>query len=191
MEKKTPKFNIIEVFAVVLIVLLAVVVLWKVAGPIVKPENPSTSSSSADKTVDDDGVHITYVVRAENVAAELYDNVKEHIPSQLMASGILYDGWVVAVEKEPYLVLAADGKWVEDPDHVTLLFTVEADVPDGEVMTTLVGTQEIRIGRPGYNLKTEYMEFRETVIVDIHWENWAPPADLEAKKSKLPVEPVV
>ena len=182
MEKKTPKFNIIDVFAVVLIVLLAVVVLWKVAGPIVKPENPSTSSSSADETVDDDGVHITYVVRAENVAAELYDNVKEHIPSQLMASGVLYDGWVVAVEKEPYLVLAADGKWVEDPDHVTLLFTVEADVPDGEVMTTLVGTQEIRIGRPGYNLKTEYLEFRETVIVDIHWENWTPAPDRETKK---------
>ena len=179
MEKKTPKFNIIDVFAVALIVLLAVVVLWKVAAPSV--EKPDSSDSSAEKNTGDT-VHITYVVRAENVAAELYDNVKEHIPSQLMASGILYDGWVVGVEKEPYLVLAADGKWVEDPDHVTLLFTVEADVPGGDVMTTLVGTQEIRIGRPGYNLKTEYLEFRETVIVDIHWENWAPPADRETAK---------
>ena len=176
MEKKF-KFNIIDIIVVVMVILLAGVVLWKVVGP-----DKSSSASSSDETEDTDKVHITFVVRAENVAAELYDNVKEHIPSQLMASGVLYDGWVVAVEKEPYLVLAADGKWVEDPDHVTLLFTVEADVPDGEVMNTLVGTQEIRIGRPGYNLKTEYLEFRETVIVDIHWENWAPPADRETKK---------
>ena len=177
MEKKKFKFNIIDIIVVVLVVLLAGVVLWKVAAP----EKPSSASSS-DVTEETGKVHTTFVARAENVAAELYENVKEHIPSQLMASGVLYDGWVVAVEKKPYLVLAADGKWVEDPDHVTLLFTVEADVPDGDVMNTLVGTQEIRIGRPGYNLKTEYLEFRETVIVDIHWENWAPPADRETKK---------
>ena len=142
--------------------------------------NYEENIAEVNKLINPDMEYVYF--RAENVAAELYDNVREHIPSQLMASGDLYDGWVVAVEKEPYLVLAADGKWVEDPDHVTLLFTVEADVPDGEVMTTLVGTQEIRIGRPGYNLKTEYLEFRETVIVDIHWENWAPPAERETKK---------
>ena len=178
MEKKTPKFNIVDVLAVALIVLLAVVVLWKVAGP--DESTKGDASGSAEETADQ--VHITYIVRAENVAAELYDNVREHIPSQLMASGILYDGWVVGVEKEPYLVLAADGTWVEDPEHVTLLFTVTADVPGGEVMTTLVGTQEIRIGRPGYNLKTEYLEFRETVIVDIQWENWDFGAGREEKK---------
>lgn len=182
MEKKTPKFNIVDVLAVALIVLLAVVVLWKVAGPALVSKPADGAASSSGSEVEDDDVHITYIVRAENVAAELYDNVREHIPSQLMASGILYDGWVVGVEKEPYLVLAADGTWVEDPEHVTLLFTVTADVPSGEVMTTLVGTQEIRIGRPGYNLKTEYLEFRETVIVDIQWENWDFGAGREEKK---------
>lgn len=180
MEKKTPKFNLVDVLAIAFIVLLAVVVLWKFAGAALTDSNDGSGSSSSADVGDD--VHITYIVRAENVAAELYDNVKEHIPSQLMASGELYDGWVVDVQKEPYLVLAADGTWVEDPDHVTLLFTVEADVPGGDVMTTLVGTQEIRIGRPGYNLKTEYLEFRETVVVDIQWENWDFGAGREEKK---------
>ena len=179
MEKKTPKFNIIDVLAVAFIVLLAAVVLWKFAGSAAGPDSGADASGSAETGGD---VHITYVVRAENVAAELYDNVKEHVPSQLMASGQLYDGWVVAVEKEPYLVLAADGTWVEDPDHVTLLFTVEADITGGDVMTTMVGTQEIRIGRPGYNLKTEYLEFRDTVVVDIQWENWDFGAGREEKK---------
>ncbi len=183
MEKKAPKFNIIDVLAVVFIVLLAVVVLWKFAGPALsKPTSGSSSGSGSEPVDKGDDVHITYVVRAENRPAELYENVKEHVPSQLMASGVLYDGWVVDVQKEPWLVLAADGTWVEDPDHVTLLFTVEADVPGGEVMNTLVATQEIRIGRPGYNLKTEYMEFRDTVVVDIHWENWDFGAGRETKK---------
>ena len=167
MEKKTPKFNIIDVLAVVCIVLLVVVVLWKFAAP--DSAKPGDSSASSGSEAGGD-VHITYVVKAENVAAEVYENVQEHIPGQLMASGELYDGWVVAVEKQPCRVLAANGTWVEDPARVTLLFTVEADVPAEEVMTTLVGNQEIRIGRPGYILKTEYIELRDTVVVDVQWD---------------------
>ena len=112
MEKKAPKFNIIDILAVVCIVLLAVVVLWKFAGP--DPSKPGDSSASGSGEEGND-VHVTYVVRAENVAAEVYENVRAHIPSQLMASGELYDGWVVAVEKQPCRVLAANGTWVEDP----------------------------------------------------------------------------
>ena len=167
MEKKAPKFNIIDVLAVACIVLLAVVVLWKFAAP--DPAKSGDGSASGSSEAGDD-VHVTFVVKAESVAAEVYENVQEHIPSQLMASGELYDGWVVAVEKQPCRVLAANGTWVEDPAHVTLLFTVEADVPAEEVMTTLVGNQEVRIGRPGYILKTEYIELRDTVVVDVQWD---------------------
>lgn len=139
------------------------------AGSGVSSKDPS---GSEDLPADPGPVYVTYVVRAENVAAELYENAKRYIPSQLMAAGKLYDAWVTAVEKEPVMVLAANGMWVEDPDHVTLLFTVEGEVDRAEVMTTLVATQEVRIGDPGYDLKTEYLEFRDTTVVDVKWENW-------------------
>ena len=212
MEKKTlkeklKKINIIDLMAVVLIVLVALVVLWKVADKIlpfdkdpgtassstVNPNHGATSqtpvgsgaaSSSGEK--EDPMVYVTFTVRAENKPAAMYEKVQEHIPSQLMMSGVLYDGWVVGVEKEPVLVLASDGTWVEDPKHVTLLFTVEATVPRAEIMTTLVGTQEVRIGDPGYDLNTEYLEFRDTTVVDMKWEDWDFGADRkETNKEKL------
>ena len=62
MEKKTPKFNIIDVMAVALIVLLAVVVLWKVVGPAILPTPAEGSSSSSSSEAEEDDVHITYIV---------------------------------------------------------------------------------------------------------------------------------
>ena len=168
MEKKNmaeakKKFNVVDMIAVVLIALLALVVLWKVL-----------VGNAAEKPGEEEAngvIQVTYVVRAENRPVELYENAKRYIPSQLMASGKLYDGWVVGVEKEPVMVLTANGTWVEDPSRVTLYFTVEATVPNTEVMTSLVGTQEIRIGDPGYDLKTEYLEFRDTTVVDVEWKD--------------------
>ena len=177
MEKKPLKFNIIDVMVAVLVVLLAGVVLWKV----VAPGTADSAAGSGTDTEVSDKVAVTFVAKADWISAEIYENIKDYIPSQLMASGELYDGWVVAVEKKPYMLLSDDGTWVEDPEHVTLLFTVDANVADEEVMTTLVGTQEIRIGRPGYILKTEYLEFRDTVIVDVQWKNWTPAANRETK----------
>ena len=177
MEKKPLKFNIIDMMVAVLVVLLAGVVLWKV----VAPGTADSAAGSGTDTEVSDKVAVTFVAKADWISAEIYENIKDYIPSQLMASGELYDGWVVAVEKKPYMLLSDDGTWVEDPEHVTLLFTVDANVADEEVMTTLVGTQEIRIGRPGYILKTEYLEFRDTVIVDVQWKNWTPAANRETK----------
>ncbi|MFR7893342.1 MAG: hypothetical protein ACLU38_03955 [Dysosmobacter sp.] len=39
-------------------------------------------------------------------------------------------------------MLDANGNWVTDPDHVTLIFTVTTTTPTAEVMTTKVGDQE-------------------------------------------------
>ena len=74
-----------------------------------------------------------------------------------------------AVEKETYQVLDANGNWVTDPDHVTLIFTVTTTTPTAEVMTTKVGDQEVRIGKTDYILKSEYIEFSDGTITNVIW----------------------
>jgi hypothetical protein len=86
-----------------------------------------------------------------------------------MASGTLYDGQVNGVEMEPYYILDNSGNWVEDRDHVNLIFTVDATIPKTDVRTNEVAKQEIRMGKADYILKTEYMEFKESIITSVEW----------------------
>ena len=112
---------------------------------------------------------VTYQVKVEGVAPELYENCQAHLPSPLMASGALVGGQIEAVEKETYQVLDANGNWVTDPDHVTLIFTVTTTTPTAEVMTTKVGDQEVRIGKTDYILKSEFIEFSDGTITNVIW----------------------
>jgi len=163
MEKKAcriGKFNVVDIIAVVLILLVVVFAGWKLLG---EGEAPPEEESEEVELMD-----LTYVVLAEKVSADLYDVILEQIPSQLSAGGKMVEGYVTAVEKKPYLVLGADGQWVEDPNHVNLYFTIEAETEVEEVLTNKVGTQEVRIGKP-HILKTEYIELSNTVIVDAKW----------------------
>ena len=105
----------------------------------------------------------------QGVPAELYENCQAHLPSPLMASGELVGGQIESVEQQPYYVLGPDGQWVEDPEHVTLIFTATTDTPAGAVMTTKVGEQEVRIGKTDYILKSEYIEFKDGTVVDVKW----------------------
>ena len=59
---------------------------------------------------------------------------------------------------------------MEDPDHVSLIFTAQTTTPSGDVMTTKVGDQEVRIGKTDYILKSEYIEFQDGTIIDVSWE---------------------
>ena len=154
--KRFGKFNIIDILAVILI--LAVVAF---AG--MKLMDKGETPAQIEK------VQITYVVKAECVPVEVYENCQKHIPSKLMASGALLNGEIVSVEKEPYLVLGGDNNWIEDPAHVNLLFTVKTETPKMAVMTTKVGEQEIRIGKADHIIKTEWIEFQQTRIVDVKW----------------------
>ena len=154
--KKIGKFNIIDMIAVILI--LAVVVF---AG--IKLMNRGGESGEAAMT------KVTYTVKVEGVPSELYETCQAHLPSPLMASGALVGGQIESVEKTPYYVLGPDGEWVEDPEHVTLYFTATTETPSGEVMTTKVGDQEVRIGKKDYILKSEYIEFQGGTIVDVRW----------------------
>ena len=156
--KRIGKFNIIDIIAVVLI--LAVVAFFGV-----KVLGSGNDSQAAPRAMTD----VTFVVKAEGVAPDLYENCLEHLPSPLMASGALVGGQIETVEKEPFLVLNDNGEWVEDPAHVTLLFTATTQTPSGAVMTTKVGDQEVRIGKTDYILKSEYIEFQGGTIVDVRW----------------------
>lgn len=155
---KQKKFNIIDVIAAVLIVAVVAFVGYKLA------TRTTGTTSGAAETVD-----VTYVAKVEGVDAAFYETVQQYIPSQLMASGELYNGYIVGVEQEPYLVLAANGEWVEDPAHVNLYFTVEGTIAKQNVMTTDVANQEIRLGRSSNIIKTEYIEFGDCIIVDVSW----------------------
>ena len=153
--KRVGKFNIIDIIAVILIVAVVAFGAWKLLG----------SSGGM--------VKVTYVVKCEGVPTELYETCQAHLPSPLMASGALVGGQIESVEMEPYSVRGPDGQWIEDPEHVTLLFTATTETPAGEVMTTKVGDQEVRIGKTDYILKSEYIEFSGGTIVDVQWEGLA------------------
>ena len=156
--KRVGKFNIVDIIAVILIAAVVIFAAWKLLGP--------DDSITAEREMTD----VTFVVKVEGVPAELYENCLDHLPSPLMASGALVGGQIESVEKAPYYVLSPDGQWVEDPDHVTLYFTATTETPAGEVMTTKVGDQEVRIGKTDYILKSEYIEIQGGTIVDVTWE---------------------
>ena len=154
-QKAKRKFNIVDVIVVVLILAVLGFVGMKLLG--------SRGSGAGAMT------KVTYTVKAEGVPKELYENSKAHLPSPLMASGALVGGQIESVEQVPYYVLSPDGEWVEDPEHVTLIFTATTDTPAGAVMTTKVGEQEVRIGKTDYILKSEYIEFSGGTITDVSW----------------------
>ena len=152
MEKKR-RFNIIDLIVLVLIVAVVVFLGYKVMGKV-----PSQGSET---------ITLKYQVMYEGVSNDLYDAAAEHVPSQIMASGVLYDSHVTAVEKKDYFVYE-NGEWVLDPYHCTLVFTVEGNVANTTVLTTEVGSQEVRVGKE-HVLKTQYLEFDKGIITFVEW----------------------
>jgi len=155
MEQKKWKFNVIDVLAVILIVLAAALVGWKL-----------THRGGGGQA---EMVKVTYEVTVEDVPNELYERCQAYLPSKLMASGELVGGQIETVEKRPYYELGGDGEWVESPEHCTLVFTATTETPATAVMTTKVGEQEVRIGKKDYILKSEYIEFSGGIITDVKW----------------------
>lgn len=155
-QKAKRKFNVIDIIVVVLIIAALAFVGYKF----------SHRGSGGGNTV-----HIDYTVRCENVPKQVYENAQKHLPSQLMASGTLFDGHIKAVKESPYYVLSGDGKWTEDPEHVTLTFDVDCNVANtGAAMTTKVGDQEVRVGKSDYILKSEYIELDNCTITSVTWK---------------------
>lgn len=161
--KRVGKFNIIDIIAVI----------FDCGGGWLLEPGSCWAAAAAPPAEDGGMVKVTYVIKCEGVPTELYETCQAHLPSPLMASGALVGGQIERVEMEPYYVLGPDGQWIEDPEHVTLLFTATTETPAGEVMTTKVGDQEVRIGKTDYILKSEYIEFSGGTIVDVQWEGLA------------------
>ena len=157
MEQKKRRFNVVDIIAVVLILAVLAFAGYKLM-----------NRGGGGAAVEQKKISVTYQAKAECVAAELYENCLEHLPSRMMASGAIVGGEIVSVEKEPYMVLGPNGEWVEDPDHVNLIFTAVTEVADGPVLLTKVGDQEIRIGKD-HIIKSEYIEFMATTIIDVTW----------------------
>ena len=155
-QKARRRLNIIDIIAVAVILAAVAFVGYKMLGP-------------GGETAAQEVVKVTYKVKKEGVPAEMYENSKKHLPSKLMASGAFVGGEVVAVEEEPYYVLGPDGEWILDEAHTTLIFTAVTEVAKGNVMLTKVGEQEVRVGKE-HILKSEYVEFAETYIIDVQWE---------------------
>ena len=157
MEQKARKrLNIIDIIAVVVILAAVAFVGCKLL-------------DRGGETAAQEVVKVTYKVKKEGVPAEMYENSKKHLPSKLMASGAFVGGEIIDVEEEPYYVLGPDGQWVLDEAHTTLIFTAVTEVAKGNVMLTKVGEQEVRVGKE-HILKSEYVEFAETYIIDVQWE---------------------
>ena len=156
MEQKKHTFNIVDIIAVALIVLVVGFVGWRYM---------NRGGGSAETST----VTVRYTVLCEGVDAALYETAKAHLPSQLMDSGALYDGYIESVEREDYYVLGPDGTWVLDPGSVNLYFTVEAHIPATAAIKTEIGKQEVRVGKSDYILKSRYIEFKDTQIIDVEW----------------------
>ena len=154
------KINIVDLLVILVILIGAAVVAVKFLGP------GSTAAINPAKT------HVTYQVLVEGVQPEVYENIQEHIPGTLMASGEFLDGQVTAVTATPHASeasVSASGEMLlvpVDSDLVDLVFTIECNVVNP--VTTEIGPQEVRIGKT-HIVKTDKFELTNGVIIDCVW----------------------
>ena len=90
-----------------------------------------------------------------------------------MADGSMLDAYVLEVSSEPYLIPVEmeDGTVMasEQPGYVSVNFTIRATITNP--ITQAVGTQEVRIGKKDYILKSEYIEINGGTVIDVQWED--------------------
>ena len=161
------KISIVDLLVLILLVAIVAVLGLKLLGR--NGTLPGASSGAAK---------ITYTVQVNNVYPEVYEGILPYVEQeggdQLMASGNLLSGYVVAVEAVPHdsntvSVNSSTGALTFPlaDDLLDLTFTVEATVPDAA--TNELGTQEVRIGK-SHNLKTTHFEFASGIITGCEWE---------------------
>ena len=154
------KINIVDLLVILVILIGAAVVAVKFLGP------GSTAAINPAKT------HVTYQVLVESVQPEVYENIQEHIPGTLMASGEFLDGQVTAVTATPHASeasVSASGEMLlvpVDSDLLDLVFTIECNVVNP--VTTEIGPQEVRVGKT-HIVKTDKFELTNGVIIDCVW----------------------
>lgn len=161
------KINLVDLLVLVVLVAAVAMVGFKLLGK--NGVLPGADGGSAK---------ITFTVQVNNVYPEIYENLRSYVEQeggdQLMASGNLLPGYVVAVEAVPHdsstvSINSSLGALVlpMSDDLLDLTFTVEATVPNAD--TNELGTQEVRIGK-SHTLKTTHFEFANGVITDCQWD---------------------
>lgn len=154
------KINIVDLIVILVIVIAAVVVGMKFLGGSGSAINPTKTP-------------VRYTVLVEGVEPEVYENIRQYIPGQLMASGEMLDGYVTDVEvvegrTHAATVDTADGT-LEIPVNtgkLDLIFTIECNVVNS--ITTEIGTQEVRVGKT-HTVKTNRFELINGIILDCDW----------------------
>ena len=153
------KLNLVDALVILVILIGAVVLGVKFLGG---------GSSAINPT----GTLVRYTVLVEGVEPAVYENIQKYIPSQLMASGELLDGYVTGVTAEPHeetaTVNTTDGtlEIPVSPGTLDLTFTIECNVVNA--ITTEIGTQEVRVGKI-HTVKTDKFELTNGIILDCSW----------------------
>lgn len=152
------KLNIIDLIAI--LVVLAVLALLGI------------KMTSGNGALSGNGQRIVYTVKVPGVDADVYHSIQQQLPSQLMASEEMQDGYVTAVEgipveEESYLLednvsTNTTRLYHEEPGTYTLIFTIEATIQD--TLASKLGTQEIRVGK-AHIVKTTTFELEGGIIL--------------------------
>lgn len=151
------KLNIIDLIAIVLILAVLALIGYKLMD----------GKSSA---LGDGGQAVVYTVKVEGVEPEVYESIKEMLPSQLMAADELQDAYVTEVKAVPVdedtFTLRGDSKNNQtvtraEAGTYDLIFTIEGNISN--TLTSEIGTQEIRVGK-SHIVKTTTFELEGGVI---------------------------
>lgn len=153
------KLNIIDLIAILLIIAVAGLLGYKLM---------SNSSGFGGE-----GQSVVYTVKVQGVDAKVYESIQGMLPSQLMASNEMLEGYVTAVEGIPveedtYKLKKRPG--VADDYTIArsasgsydLIFTIEATVKNN--LSSELGTQEIRVGK-SHIVKTTTFELENGIIL--------------------------
>ena len=172
MEQKRYHFNIIDALVLVLVLALAAFVVLRVLRPGSRDPAPveTEAISGPDASF---APNLRFECTAYGLEPALAERITREPANRIYNSYKLYDAYIVDAAIEPALTVLAgpDGQALsaEDPTKVHLRLTVEAYVDPqtlnaqiGGNFNALVGTQEVRLGKP-YTLKTMTVELPTTV----------------------------
>lgn len=156
------KLNIIDLIAIILIVAVVALLGYKL------------TASSGGFT--ENGQQVRFTVKVEGVDAQVYENIQDLIPGQLMTGSQMLNGQIVAVEgtqvEEDSVHYKKDGgsnqltSYRSDAGTYDLVFTVEATLEN--VANNALGTQEVRVGR-SYTIKTNRFELANGLILSCEY----------------------
>lgn len=157
------KLNIIDLLAILVLVAALAFGGYKLA----------TRGSSGGGTAAE-GTSLTYTTRVLNVTGDTYAEVLRQLElaggkDQLMANGsMIPNSYITGVEAVPHVNYLTDDQGQvtisrdSGPDaRYDLLFTIQAQASDP--VTSLVGTQEVRVGK-SHIVKSVHLEFTGTVV---------------------------